>query len=83
MVKKEVYRLLFKVFHEYSVIIWKIKCFILWETLMWCDQIPVEALVSVDTDGREQQHGWMRELTNVVFELYFSEGGGSEVVGIV
>ena len=52
---KEVHSMIFKVFHEYFVIIWNIKCFILWETLMWSDRIPIEALVSVDIDGREQQ----------------------------
>ena len=83
MVKKEVYRMIFKVFCEYSVIIRKIRCFVEWETLMCCDQIPVGALVSVDTDGREQQHGWTRELTYVVPEAYFSEGDRSEAINIV
>ena len=55
MARKEVYMMVSKAFHEYFVIIWEIKCFILWVTLMWCVQIPIGALVSVDTDGREQQ----------------------------
>ena len=49
--------MIFKVFYEYSVITWKIKCFDERETLVCCDQIPVGALVSADTDGREQQRG--------------------------
>ena len=74
--------MIFKVFYEYSVIIWKIKCFVRWGSQMCCDQIPVEALVSVDTDGREQ-HGWIRKLSYVVPEAYFSEGDRSEAINIV